>query len=62
MRQIIPASAGGSATIIPPCCGRTGSDVFFVGEYAGQGATEAQFVQTKATAGIRVVFAREVES
>jgi uncharacterized protein (DUF3820 family) len=40
---------------------RTGADVLFVGEYTGQGATEKQFVQTMATAGIRVVFAREVE-
>jgi uncharacterized protein (DUF3820 family) len=40
---------------------RTGADVLFVGEYTGQGATEEQFVQTMATAGIRVVFAREVE-
>jgi uncharacterized protein (DUF3820 family) len=40
---------------------RTGADVLFVGAYTGQGATEEQFVQTMATAGIRVVFAREVE-
>jgi hypothetical protein len=40
---------------------RTGSDVLFVGEYTGQGATQEQFVKTMATAGIRVVFARDVE-
>jgi hypothetical protein len=40
---------------------RTGSDVLFVGEYTGQGATQEQFVKTIATAGIRVVFARDVE-
>lgn len=37
------------------------STVLFVGEYTGQGATEEQFVQTMATADIRVVFARDVE-
>jgi hypothetical protein len=31
-------------------------------DYTGQGATEEQFVKTMATAGIRVLFAREVES
>jgi len=41
---------------------RTGSNVLFVSEYTGQGATEEQFVKTMATAGIRVVFARELES
>jgi len=40
---------------------RTGSDALFVGAYTGQGATEEQFVQTMATADIRVVFARDVE-
>jgi len=40
---------------------RAESDVLFVGAYTGQGATEEQFVQTMAIAGIRVVFAREVE-
>jgi hypothetical protein len=40
---------------------RNGSRVLFVGAYTGQGATEAQFVKTMATAGIRVVFARDVE-
>jgi hypothetical protein len=38
-----------------------GSRVLFVGAYTGQGATEEQFVKTMATAGIRVVFARDVE-
>jgi hypothetical protein len=38
-----------------------GSTVLFVGEYRGQGATEDQFIKTFATAGIRVVFARDVE-
>jgi len=37
-----------------------GSNVLFVGEYRGQGATQEQFVKTMATAGIRVVFARDV--
>jgi hypothetical protein len=37
-----------------------GSSVLFVGEYTGQGASEEQFVKTIATAGIRVLFAREV--
>jgi hypothetical protein len=37
------------------------STVLFVGQYCGQGATEEQFVKTMATAGIRVVFARELE-
>jgi hypothetical protein len=40
---------------------RLGAGVLFVGEYTGQGATREQFVKTMATAGIRVVFAREVE-
>jgi uncharacterized protein (DUF3820 family) len=40
---------------------RTGASVLFVGEYTGQGATQEQFVKTMATAGIRVVFARDVE-
>jgi len=39
---------------------RTGADVLFAGEYTGQGATQEQFVKTMATAGIRVVFARDV--
>jgi hypothetical protein len=38
-----------------------GSDVLFVGDYTGQGATKEQFVKTMATAGIRVAVAREVE-
>jgi hypothetical protein len=41
---------------------RTDSTVLFVGEYRGQGATEEQFVKTMASAGIRVVFARDVEN
>jgi uncharacterized protein (DUF3820 family) len=39
---------------------RTESGVLFVGTYTGRGATEEQFVKTFATAGIRVVFAREL--
>lgn len=38
-----------------------GSSVLFVGEYRGQGATQEQFIKTMAMAGIRVVFARDVE-
>jgi len=41
---------------------RTGSAVLVVGEYRGQGATQEQFVKTMATAGIRVVFASELET
>src|SRR5262245_17332225 len=37
-----------------------GSNVLFVGEYRGQGASQEQFVKTMATGGIRVVFARDV--
>jgi len=40
---------------------RTVSTVLFVDDYTGQGASEEQFVKTMATAGIRVVFARDVE-
>jgi uncharacterized protein (DUF3820 family) len=39
---------------------RTDSNVLFVGAYTGKGATEEQFVATFRTAGIRVVFARDV--
>jgi hypothetical protein len=35
-----------------------GSDVLFVVTYSGKGASEKQFIETFATAGIRVVFAR----
>jgi len=38
------------------------SQVLFVGQYTGAGATEEQFVKTFAAAGKRVIFAREVES
>jgi hypothetical protein len=38
------------------------SDVLFVGEYRGQGATQEQFVKTMATAQIRVVFACDVDA
>lgn len=41
---------------------RTGANVLFVGEYRGQGATQEQFVKTMATAGIRVMFASELEA
>jgi len=34
-----------------------GSDVLFVVTYSGKGASEKQFIETFATAGIRVVFA-----
>jgi uncharacterized protein (DUF3820 family) len=37
-----------------------GSEVLFVGEYRGQGASQEQFVKTMATAGIRVVFAHDI--
>jgi uncharacterized protein (DUF3820 family) len=40
---------------------RNGSNVLFVGEYTGKGATEEQFIKTFATASKRVVFARELE-
>jgi hypothetical protein len=40
---------------------RHGSNVLFVGEYTGVGASAEQFVKTFATAWIRVVFARELE-
>jgi uncharacterized protein (DUF3820 family) len=39
-----------------------GSNVLFVGEYRGQGATQEQFIKTMATAQIRVVFARDVDA
>jgi uncharacterized protein (DUF3820 family) len=39
-----------------------GSDVLFVGEYRGQKATQEQFVNTFATAKIRVVFAHDVDA
>jgi hypothetical protein len=41
---------------------RIGANVLFVGEYRGQGASEDQFIKTMVIAGIRVVFARELDN
>lgn len=42
--------------------GRNGSKYLFVDRYAGEGATEAQFIAIFAASGIKVVFKRDVDA